>query len=346
MAEYVQGWLKERRIPASFDDSATITGSDCGNLVATLEGTIDRTLLLVAHLDTVETGEQPIVSQVKNGRIVSDGTTILGSDNKSAVTAVLSALEEIASWPERPTVLAAFTTHEERGTTGASALKLPAAIDACFNIDGSEPVGTIISRALGETPFTINVIGQESHAAQTPEAGRHAIKAAARLVDALPLGRGQAGQTMNVGVIHGGRATNVIPGETELRGEARAFTEPGLQEQIAIVTDTAARIADETGCKITVETFPELGMPPFSQDNDSAIVKLSKTAAGQAGVTPVVTSASFSTEANVLAERGFPIVNLASGGQSPHAVTESIDELELAELKALILAIVRNYQKN
>jgi tripeptide aminopeptidase len=341
-AEHLQSWLRERGIDAVFDESASVTGSNCGNLIATVKGTTDQTLLFVGHMDTVETGERAIVSEVKNGKIVSDGKTILGSDNKSAVTAILSALVEVSTWPERPTVIGAFTTHEERGTMGASALGLPDSVDFGFNVDGSKPVGTIISQTLGETPFTVSVIGKESHAAHAPEDGRHAIKAAAQFVEALPLGRGEQGQTMNIGVINGGHATNVIPGNVQMRGEARAFTEPELQKQLAIVTDTAARIADETECQIIIETFPEQGMPPFFQSQDSPIIKLVKQATTDIGITPIIESGSFSTEVNVLAERGFPVVNLTSGGRNPHAVSEMIDELELAQLKAQILSIVRS----
>ena len=77
-------------------------------------------------------------------------------------------------------------------------------VDCAFSVDGAKPVGTVITRALGQTSFAFVVHGRAAHAAANPEAGVNAIAVAAEIVAALPLGRQPGGGSVNVAAIVGG----------------------------------------------------------------------------------------------------------------------------------------------
>ena len=195
VGEQIRDWLSEDRVQAGFDRAGAVNGSDAGNLIATVPGAAEApTYLFVAHMDTVEAGTRPVSARLgRDGVISSDGQTILGADNKAAVAAVMRLCAAAAQIPvaARPTVVAAFTCCEEHGKMGASLLdeSLLQRVNCAFCVDGSRPIGTVITRALGQTVFSFTIHGRAAHAAANPEAGVSAIRVASEIVAALPLGR-------------------------------------------------------------------------------------------------------------------------------------------------------------
>jgi tripeptide aminopeptidase len=178
VADAVAEWLAAAGVAAALDGTGARNDSDAGNLVATVPGAPGLPgLLFVAHLDTVESGAEAIVPVLgDDGVIRSAGDTVLGSDNKSAVAAVMRAGAFAATLDPalRPTVRCAFTCREEAGQMGVSLLDLDG-VDCAFSVDGSAPIGTTITRALGQRVFTVVVKGRTAHAAASPQDGVSAI---------------------------------------------------------------------------------------------------------------------------------------------------------------------------
>ncbi len=209
VGEAIRIWLAAAGIDAAFDDVGAVNGSDAGNLIATVPGAPSAPrLLFVAHMDTVESGSEAIAPVIgDDGVIRSAGDTILGADNKSAVAAVMRCCRAAVAIPaaERATVIAAFTCREEAGRMGAGLLDLDAlSVDCAFSVDGSRPIGTVITRALGQQVFTIEIHGRTAHAAADPEAGVNAIAVAGEIVAAMALGRRPGGGSASIASIVGG----------------------------------------------------------------------------------------------------------------------------------------------
>ena len=209
VGDAIAAWLAEHGVTSSYDAAGTVNGSDCGNLIARVPGGVGApTLLFVAHMDTVESGSAPVVPALgSDGVIRSGGDTILGADNKSAVAAVMRLCAAAAAMPAagRPAVTAAFTCREEAGRMGVSLLSADdARADCAFSVDGSRPIGTVITRALGQQVFTLEIRGRAAHAAADPEAGVNAIAVAGEIVAAMPLGRRPGGGSASVAAIAGG----------------------------------------------------------------------------------------------------------------------------------------------
>jgi len=372
LGEQVRDWLAAAGVPAQFDGSGARNHSDAGNLVAAADGAPGAPrLLFVAHLDTVESGE-PAVRPVlgDDGIIRSASDTILGADNKSAVAAVMRLCAAVRRMPatRRAPLAAAFTCREESGRMGAGFLDLAGlGVDCAFCVDGAQPIGTVITRALGQTTFELTVRGRAAHAAAAPERGVDAIAVAAEIVGALPLGRLPAGGSANVAAIVGGSVidrldraedrgpgtgagglaraalaaapTNSVPDIAHLRGEIRGFTVAEIEATVAEVGAVAERVCAARGARYQLRRDRSRMIPPLPGRPDSRALSLVRTAAaGVAGVRFAATEAHATLEANHLAAAA-DVVAVASGGRDPHQRSESIAVAELEQLEALLTGI-------
>jgi tripeptide aminopeptidase len=367
IGELIREWLAVHGVAAAFDDAGAVNGSDAGNLIATIPGAAGApTYLFVAHMDTVEAGTPPIEPHIgDDGVIRSNGETILGADNKAAVAAVMRLCAAAARLPEsqRPTVHAAFTCCEESGKMGAGLLsrELLAQVDCAFSVDGAKPVGTVITRALGQTSFAFAIHGRAAHAAADPEAGINAIRVAAEIIAELPLGRRPGGGSVNVAAIVGGSImdrltphtpgtgaeaalhsalTNSIPHHALVRGEVRGYSLEEIEESITAITQTVARVSGAHNARYEWIRDPERLVPPFPHAETSRARALVQSAAVQVpGLEITLEQRQATLEANYLAA-DTDVVALASGGRDPHQRTESIPVAELERLEALLVAIL------
>jgi tripeptide aminopeptidase len=373
----IRDWLVGHGVGAEFDDAGAGNGSDAGNLIATVPGAPGApAYLFVAHMDTVESGTPAVRPRVGDDGVVrSAGDTILGADNKAAVAAVmgLCAAAARAVGPARPTVVAAFTCREEAGRMGASLLDpaLLESVDCAFCVDGARPIGTVITRALGQTVFGFEIHGRAAHAAANPEAGINAIRVAGEIVAALPLGRQSRGGTLSIAAIAGGAVidrlapgalarlavdadadglavltaamaatpTNSVPDRAVVRGEVRGYTAAAITATLEEVEATVQRVCNQHGAGYDWIGDRTRMVPPFPAPGPHAIARVRAAAAAVPGLNLIEEERQATLEANYLAATT-DVVALASGGRDPHQLAESIPVVELERLEALLLAIV------
>ena len=378
LAEQIRAWLASAGVRAELDGAGALNGSDAGNLIATVPGDPDAPAhLFVAHIDTVEPGAPAVTPSLgSDGVIRSDGTTILGADNKSAVAAVMTLCAAAPRSPVagRPTVVAAFTCREETGRMGAGLLDFgERRIDCAFCVDGAQPIGTVITRALGQTVFTLTVHGRAAHAAANPAAGLSAISVAAEIVAALEpeLGRRPDGGSASIAAIVGGAvidrlgpgglsslgvaadatgraavaaaieatATNSVPDLALLRGEVRGYSVQSMDAGVDAIVAAVKRVCEARGARWELRRDRERMIPPLPGGGGSRALELVRAAAATVpGVTLDVQDAHATLEANHLAAWA-DTVALASGGRDPHQPSESITVAELEQLRSLLLAL-------
>jgi acetylornithine deacetylase/succinyl-diaminopimelate desuccinylase-like protein len=377
VGEQIREWLAGAGVPSRFDEAGAVNGSDAGNLIATVAGGPDApSYLFVAHMDTVESGRPAVNPRVDDdGVIRSAGDTILGADNKAAVAAVMRLCAAAAQLPrdDRPTVIGAFTCREENGKMGASLLDaaLLEGADCAFCVDGARPVGTVITRALGQTVYGFAVRGRAAHAAANPEAGVSAIRVAAEIVAALPLGRLPGGGSASVAAIAGGSVidrlgpqalesigvaadadgaaaltaamsaspTNSVPDRALVRGEVRGYSVDEIESTVQQITETVARVCEAHGASYEWIRDRQRMVPPLPGPGPRAIELVRSAAARVPGLSVIEEERSATLEANYLAART-DVVAVASGGRDPHQLSESIAVSELERLEALLLAIL------
>ena len=369
VGEAIADWLAAAGVESAFDAAGAENDSDAGNLIARVPGAPGAPVLLfVAHMDTVESGAEairPVVDEA--GAVIrSAGDTILGADNKSAVAAVMRTLAWTAAHSDaatRPTVVAAFTCREEAGLMGVSLLGpgLLDEIDCAFSVDGSSPIGTVITRALGQQAFSVLIRGRTAHAAADPGAGVSAIAVAAEAIAAMQLGRLEGGGSASIAAIAGGAVldrlgtgetgreavweaiettpTNSVPDVVMLRGEVRGYSAEEIERARAALGGAVADACAARGASYEWHDR-ERAVPPFPGAPDSRALALARAACARVDAARFAVAEAHATlEANYLCA-GTDVVALSSGGRDAHQFTESITVGELRALEALLCAIV------
>jgi tripeptide aminopeptidase len=312
-----------------------------GNLFAVLPGTNRklRAILLSMHTDTVEPG-RGIKPRLENGRVRSGTPTILGADNKSAITATLEVIRWLqAARPEHGDVELLFTWGEERGHRGAKAFDTSLLRSRIgFVPDGGGPLGTIITAAPYYDSIRAAFIGRAAHAGISPEKGISAIVMASRAVSRMKLGRINGETTANLGKISGGSGRNTVPERVEIEGEARSLVLEKLEEQIRHMRSAMGEAAQEAGGKVDMETKREYD--GFSIGREEVPVQIALAASKDVGLIPSITSTNGGSDGNEFNGKGIQTIVLGMGGQGYHSTQESITVEELVKLAEWLGALV------
>lgn len=323
-----------------FDDAAAKTGSDTGNLIAHLPGTVPGEIVLSAHMDTVRpcAGIEPVVV---DGVVRSAGDTILSADDKAGVAAIFEGVRAtVESGVSRPGITVLLTTCEELHLLGSGALadgELPEGAP-CYVLDADGAPGTVIVGAPCHWGFEARFSGKAAHAGVAPEEGISAIAMAAAAVSAMPLGRLDEATTANVGMIAGGCETNVVPDSCELAGECRSLFAERAEEQKAAMTEALEAAAARFGGTVEVVWTKSYDAVLFDEDDD--MIQGIARAARAAGLEPRFHRSGGGADANMLTARGVRAVTLGIGMTNFHATDEYISVADLEGAARLVEALI------
>lgn len=330
------------------DDAGEKLGGNCGNLWAFLPGNKAGavSVLLSAHMDGVEPCGGTTVVQ-KDGVLYSDGTTILGGDDKSGVVAILEGVRMLVEEnAEHGDIQILFTIAEEGGVNGSRCMdrsKLKAQV--AYALDGEGAPGEIVIGAPGQYRYKISVHGKKAHGGLEPEKGINAIMIAAKaLAEVKRYGRIDEETTCNIGIIGGGVATNVVPDLVEIEGDVRSRNNEKLEAIREEVVSTICNAVEKYGAKVTAEV--EHKYSGFLMDTESTVVKLAKSACAMHGFTPDITQTGGGSDANFLNAYGVPCVILGTGMQNVHTVEEFIKEEDLYNSALMVYGILQAAVEN
>jgi tripeptide aminopeptidase len=342
--------LKALGAEVETDGAGEVVGGDTGNVIARVRGTVPEAppILLSAHMDTVVPGKG--VKPVIDGDIIrSDGTTVLGGDDKSGCAIIV---ECVRSLKERDLphsdIDIVFTICEEVGLLGAKNLDTSRLRAAYGLVLDSDDIGYLFTKAPAADHMEFVVHGLESHAGVAPENGLSAIRIAAEGIAAMKLGRIDAETTANVGVIEGGAATNIIPNTVTLLAEARSHDTDKLDAQVAhmrtALRDAAARyevvVGGET-VKAWVEERIEREYDRMDVPDESSIVRLVLQAAANLNHQVKTLATGGGCDANVFNKRGLQVANLGTGMQAIHTVKEWLNVQDLYKAADVVMEILK-----
>ena len=329
--------LRGLGIEVTEDDRAGAARAGAGNLVARVPGTGEGWIAFCCHLDTVP-HEAPIEVELDGDVYRSRGNTILGADNKAAVTVVCELLAHLAEEPAAVGVEALFTVAEEDGLRGAREFDLGGLrADRGFVLDHASPIGEVITSAPTYQRLVAEFEGVESHAGMRPEDGRSAIAAAASAIANMTLGRLDEETTTNVGVIAGGTASNVVAAHCRVEGEARSIDSARAAEEVGKLSEACALGASEHGCDVDV-SIEEL-FRGYRTPKDSPALALAEAGLRRAGLEPARVATGGGSDANALILNGFDCVLLANGTLANHTPEERVEARELDRMLDVCLAI-------
>jgi tripeptide aminopeptidase len=342
VADRVRGYLEGLGLQVTEDDAGREIGSNTGNLFCRLEPTSSNgglPVFLCAHLDTVPpTG--PLEPVIEDGVLRNAGGTILGADNKAAVAALLESARLILS-ENRPHagIELLFTPKEEVGLRGAKAFdttRLRAGVG--FVYDHAAPIGEVMLGAPHAVTLEVTMRGRAAHAGIAPEEGRSAIAAAARAISDFRLGRLDDETTVNVGLIEGGTARNIVPDRCTFSIDVRSHDEQKLADVVQELLETITFAAALEQCE--AETDSEVSYRGYRFSRGDLPVRMACAALEREGIQPRLGLGGGGADANVFNERGRPCVNLANGMAAIHTPDEHIAVADLERMVDVTLALV------
>lgn len=361
VAAYCEEALRNLGFTVCFDNSGKQTGSNTGNLLASLPGNAHGVVVLAAHMDSVEPccGIQPVI---ENGVITSAGDTVLGSDDKAGIAAILQGVKENLFMDRpRPSIVVVLTTAEEKNCQGAKYLDEallrdvikscvaqsadPDCLDGgpvpCVVFDSDGAPGTIVTGAPYHYSFVARVAGKEAHAGVNPEQGVSALEIAAKALASLEWGRLSEFSTANIGMIHGGQAINVVANDCTVEGECRSVYEDRVKAQQIAITEAFETQAKALGGSVQVDW--EIDYPGVFYQTDDPFLQLLKDAADAKGFPVTYLVSGGGSDANVFSTKGLKPVTVGVGMTNFHSVDEyiTVEDLENAAryVKAILLTM-------
>lgn len=333
-----------------YDDAGDKVGGNIGNLIVKLPGTRKDVppFFLCSHMDTVSPGEG-IKPRVEDGVMRSDGTTILGSDDKSGVSIIVEVLRVLRE-NDIPCgdIEVAFTICEEIGLLGAkfldaSSFKSPYGIV----LDSSTPQRLVLRCPCSDI-MDVRIHGVEAHSGLCPENGISAVEILSDAVSRMKLGRIDHETTANIGKIKGGSATNIVPGLVEIKAEARSHDEEKLNAQIEHMSECFLEAAQSRELFLDGERFCaraeieiERVYPVMNVSPEAIVTKLVLEAAENLDHDIALHTSGGGCDANFINEKGIECVNLGTGMYELHTVNEYLLLDEFRRSAEIVLETIK-----
>ncbi len=342
VADLVKAELASMGISCDEDGAGASLNGNTGNIFARIEGDVDApALLFSSHMDTVEPSHGKKFVQGEDGIIRSDGTTVLGADDFAGVCSLLEAVHVIRenNLPHR-TIELLFTPAEEVFCGGAEYFdysRLQAKEAYVFDLDGD--IGTACIAAPTIIKYTINFKGKSAHAGFASHLGVHAIKAASAAVCAIECGQVDEETTVNIGVISGGKATNIVPDECQIIGEVRSFNHEKALQKAAEIKLVAEAEAAKIGASI--EYSSTCNTVAYSHSEDSSVCTRFVSACRALGIEPKLEPSFGGSDNNSFAANGVTGVVCSTAMYDCHTTAEwcKVEELHKSARLALQLML-------
>lgn len=293
------------------------------NVYARLEGSLDGSIVLSSHMDTVTPGIgiEPVI---EDGIIRSKGDTILGGDDKSGIAAIMEAIRCIQSdGLAHKTIELAFTVHEEGGLFGSQHFDMSyITSDKAIVLDTGGPIGTIVNAAPGQQKIIAKIKGKPAHAGLAPEEGISAIQVAADAISKMKLLRIDSETTANIGIVEGGNATNIVMPELKVVAEARSLNDDKLTQQVSHMIETFEHTCQQHGASVEIESTRAYNA--FVIADDHPHIESVKASFEAIGAKPYTKGTGGGSDANNFNAKGLTTVNVSTGMAKVHTTEEFI----------------------
>ena len=344
MADYLKKIWSELGVSLLEDDTTEKTGGNAGNLYGIVHsGGIDKTsgnpILIAAHMDTVAPGQGKRAVVHKNGRITSDGTTVLGADDAAALAVIFEAVQELREENIiHNDIYLLFTVAEEAYTVGASCFDFSKFSDItpgtyipeeAYVLDCSDVAGAYSAQEPTLLSFEIRIRGKAAHAGFDPDKGINAIAISAAAISQIRQGRANEHTTFNIGTIQGGRATNIVSDEVILKGEIRSAVHEDALQAYDDAVSIFRQEADKQGASIESEMHIHLTAYHIA-DDDIALIRY-KNVLKKTGIQPYAKASFGGSDNNVFIRKGIHGLCIYNPMHQIHTTQEytTVDELEI-----------------
>ena len=300
----------------------------------------------IAHMDVVGYPCGRGVKPVVNGDIItSDGTTVLGADDKAGVAEIMALAEYLVTHPEikHGRIGIAFTPDEEIGH-GAKLFDVKKfGCDFAYTVDGEE-LGEISYETFNGACFDLEISGVNIHPGQAKGKMINAVAVANEFICALPADERPETTEGREGYYF----ITDICGEVErctLHGIIRDHDRAKFEQRKKYVEGVAEELNKKYGGRVTIKmrdqyyNCAEVITPHFH------LVENAKRAMEAEGVKPLIFPIRGGTDGSSLSFMGLPCPNICTGGQNAHGLNEFISIQSMHKVVAILLGIVAAYSK-
>jgi len=280
-----------------------------------------------------------LADQIGHDIITSDGTTLLGADNKAGIAAIMDAAEILLSNPQlkHGPIRLLFTPDEEigRGVDNVDLRKLGA--DFAYTIDG-ETVGHLEDETFSADAAVINIDGVSAHPGFAKGKMEHAIKIAAAIVERLPKDHCSPETTEGRdGFLHPVGISGTLENAT-LSLIVRDFSEQGLRDKAALlqrIIDEVLRDYPRSSARLEIK--PQYRNMKEVLDRHPEVVDYALEAIRRAGLTPVRSSIRGGTDGSRLSFMGLPCPNIFAGEHAFHSRLEWVSRQDMEKAAETIV---------
>ena len=353
---------------ATIDEHGYVTGT----LPATVEHEVP-TIALFAHVDTARevsgAGVSPqrirydggeiqlgdsgqairpeqspeLANHVGHELITTDGTTLLGADDKAGAAEIMAAVAHLVAHPEIPhgTVKVAFNPDEEigRGVVHFPVESFGAV--AAYTVDGST-AGELQTETFSGAQVRMRIHGRSIHPGWAKGELVNAVKLTGEILARLPQDTLSPETTEDrEGYVH----PVVVEGdssEVELRFIVRDFDDGRLAEHVAFLRGIAEEVcAAEPRCTIEVEDRIQYRNPRAALERRPEILANLEEAIRRVGLEPKETAIRGGTDGSALTEMGLPSANIFTGGHDAHSEREWICVEDMGLAAATLVELAR-----
>lgn len=349
---YVYGTIPantDKKVPvicfcSHMDTSPDVTGKDVKPQVVKNYRGGDITLPRDTSQVIRFTEHPALKNQIGNDIITTDGTTLLGADNKAGVAEIMDAAYFFINNPDvkHGTIKILFTPDEEigRGVDNVDLRKLGA--DFAYTMDG-ESAGSVEDETFSADGATITINGVSAHPGYARGKMEHAIKIAAAIVERLPK-EGCSPETTSgkQGFLHPIGIDGALEQAT-LSFIVRDFTEEGLKEKELLLENIVKDVMkDYPRSTYNFEVREQYRNMKQVIDGHPHILEYAIEAIRRAGLRPMRTAIRGGTDGSRLSFMGLPCPNIFAGEHAFHSRLEwvSRQDMEKAVQTIVHLAMI------
>jgi tripeptide aminopeptidase len=286
--------------------------------------------------------ETALAERIGHDIVTSDGTTLLGADDKAGVAEIMAAVAYLRETREpRATVRIAFTVDEEVGR-GTEHFDLDAfGAEVGYTLDGSG-VGELEIETFSARQVRVVIRGRGAHPGSAKGKLVNAVKLAAELVASLPQDTLSPETTEGrEGFIHPSRVTASVE-DAVVTLIVRDHDDALLEQHTQLVVGLAAALERrEPRARVTVEVQETYRNMRVAIDEHPRVVAAAEEAIRRAGVEPVRSLIRGGTDGARLSEMGLPTPNIFTGGQNYHSLREWASVQDMAAAAATVVELAR-----
>ena len=368
LARLLQKELEELGLRTELDEHAYLFGTLPSNLTHEAP-----TVAFLAHLDTADFNAENISPRLveykggdivlnNNGKVmtvhdfpaladyigqtlvVTDGTTLLGADDKAGIAEIMAALRILKDTPSIPhgEIKVAFTPDEEIGRGPALFDVEKFGADLGYTLD-SGPLGELQYENFNAASASVTVRGRSVHPGSAKDKMKNAIHIAWEFNDGLPKAERPEYTENYEGFFH----LDEIEGNVDSARLDYIIRDHDMDKFLArkaLMESTAARLNEKYGAgTVTVELKDSYFNMKEKIAPHMYIVENAKRAFEMAGITPEISPVRGGTDGAQLSYKGLPCPNVFTGGENYHGEYEFISVQSMEKAVEVILNLIAVY---